>query len=207
MSKLQFLLCLGTVSSLLVNTFYPWESQEAKVLSSLDAATLMKSSFLDSGSDILNQIPSLSFSNWKKRGWIIIAGLDDSNGQFKTVEEDILFQVYQDSKDYIPEISLSASPQIPFKYETLSSELTALRNMNPYSLNNYVLVIKGFQEIPKDSNDFKIGLQLLEQELTRFKKASNDLPLLISTVSEWKSFKLVTRQVDSCAQTEAECLG
>jgi hypothetical protein len=176
-------------------------------VSSLDAATLMKSSFLDSGSDILNQIPPISYSNWKKRGWIIVAGLEDSDGQFKTIEEDALFNVYQDSKDYITEVSLSASPQIPFKYETLSSELTALRNINPYSLNNYVLVIKGFQEIPKDSKDFKIGLQLLEQELTRFKKASNDIPLLVSTVSEWKSFKLVTRQLESCAQTEAECLG
>jgi len=161
----------------------------------------MKSSFASTGSDILNEIPPLSFSNFKKRGWIIVAGLDDSDGQFKSDNEDVLKQVYEETRDFLQVLSVGS--------RDLASELSFLKTLDPYSLNTqYLLVIKGLQDLDKDSNDYKIGKELLEQELKRFKQASKEIPLLITTVSRWES-SLVTRQSrpDSCAQSETECLG
>ena len=101
--KLWFLsLFLSRVSSVLVNTFYPLVSQETLEISSFDASILLESNFQHSGSEILNKIPKISYSNWKysKRGWIIIAGIQDYNGQFKTRDEEILFKAFKDSRDF-----------------------------------------------------------------------------------------------------------
>ena len=162
---------LACVYSTLVNSFYPFLSEETREISSQDAEILMKTrSFIFQGSEILNLIPAISFSGWKtpNRAWIIIAGISDYHGQFKSFNEDAVQKVYKESNSH--HIPLSSSGEITQlgKYQSLASEIHALRKINPLEFEDYVIVIKGLKEIPVDSKEYSIGLSLLEAEIVRF---------------------------------------